>query len=71
MRRLKEHVRDNCKVQYLDLKFITHLSQMHPTSALHEICQRLAIPPPMLTLALECGPPTSRQYIFKVSVADK
>lgn len=66
--RLKRlHFRKTCDVQHLDKKFLTHLSEMHPTSALHELCQRLGWPAPTMVEAFGCGPPTMRMSIFKVT----
>ena len=58
--------RDRCKVQIVDRKFLSHLSEMHPTSALHELCTKLDWPSPNLTSSFECGPPMGRMYIWKV-----
>ena len=66
--RLKRlHFRKSCSIQHLDKKFLSHLSEMHPTSALHELCQRLGWPAPVLVEAFGCGPPTMRMSIFKVN----
>ena len=64
MKRLK--IREECKVKIVDKKFLEHLAQMHPTSALHEICQRMEWPTPNMAIAFECGPPMYKMYIFKV-----
>ncbi len=53
-------------MQLLDRRLCTHLSEMHPTSALHELSTRLDWAPPNMSLAFECGPPLDRRYIFKV-----
>ena len=66
MRRLK--IRADQQVRLIDKKFIEHLAEMHPVSALHEFCQRMDWPAPNFFQAFECGPPMMRLYIFKVSV---
>ena len=65
MRRLK--IRADQQVRLIDKKFIEHLAEMHPVSALHEFCQRMDWPAPNFFQAFECGPPMMRLYIFKVS----
>ena len=67
MRRRREEIREFGKVQKLDFSFLTHLSEMHPTSALHELCQRLGWPTPVMSIAFECGGLT-KLYIFKTVV---
>jgi hypothetical protein len=62
------YFRDRCTFQLIDKKFLSHLSEMHPTSALHELCTKLDWPSPNLTSAFECGPPMGRMYIWKVSL---
>ncbi len=64
LRRLK--IRADQQVRLIDRKFIEHLAEMHPVSALHEFCQRMDWPAPNMFLAFECGPPMYRMYIFKV-----
>ena len=64
MRRLK--IRADQQVRLIDKKFIEHLAEMHPVSALHEFCQRMDWPAPNFFQAFECGPPMMRLYIFKV-----
>ena len=52
----------------LDTKFLQHLAEMHPVSALHELTHRLGWPGPNITLAFDCGPPFAKMYIFKAQV---
>jgi len=66
LRRKRLFLREKGHVQLLDRRFVEHLSEMHPTSALHELCARLDWPQPNLSVAFECGPPMARLYIFKV-----
>jgi len=66
MRRLK--IRADQQVRLIDKKFIEHLAEMHPVSALHEFCQRMDWPAPNFFQAFECGPPMMRLYIFKCIV---
>lgn len=66
MKRLK--IRADSQVRILDKKFIEHLGEMHPVSALHEFCQRMDWPAPNMVQVFECGPPMYRMYIFKVNV---
>ncbi len=40
LRQKRLNIRENCRVQLLDRRFTTHLSEMHPTSGLHELCTR-------------------------------
>ena len=54
--------------QMIDTKFLQHLAEMHPVSALHELTHRLGWPGPNLTLAFDCGPPFAKMYIFKAQV---
>ena len=54
--------------QVIDTKFLQHLSEMHPVSALHELTHRLGWPGPNITLAFDCGPPFAKMYIFKAVV---
>ena len=54
--------------QILDTKFLQHLAEMHPVSALHELTHRLGWPGPHITLAFDCGPPFAKMYIFKAQV---
>ena len=54
--------------QILDTKFLQHLAEMHPVSALHELTHRLGWPGPNITLAFDCGPPFAKMYIFKAQV---
>ena len=68
MRRLK--IRADQQVRLIDKKFIEHLAEMHPVSALHEFCQRMDWPAPNFFQAFECGPPMMRLYIFKVRKCD-
>ena len=54
--------------QMIDTKFLQHLAEMHPVSALHELTHRLGWPGPNITLAFDCGPPFAKMYIFKAQV---
>ena len=54
--------------QIVDTKFLQHLAEMHPVSALHELTHRLGWPGPNITLAFDCGPPFAKMYIFKAQV---
>ena len=54
--------------QMVDTKFLQHLAEMHPVSALHELTHRLGWPGPNITLAFDCGPPFAKMYIFKAQV---
>ena len=54
--------------QMIDTKFLHHLAEMHPVSALHELTHRLGWPGPNITLAFDCGPPFAKMYIFKAQV---
>jgi hypothetical protein len=54
--------------QIIDTKFLQHLAEMHPVSALHELTHRLGWPGPNITLAFDCGPPFAKMYIFKAQV---
>lgn len=57
-----------CPHQIIDTKFLQHLSEMHPVSALHELTHRLGWPGPNITQAFECGPPFAKLYIYKAQV---
>ena len=52
----------------LDSKFLAHLAEMHPVSALNELSHKLNWPTPNFSIAFECGPPMSKMYIFKVLI---
>ena len=52
----------------LDSKFLAHLAEMHPVSALNELSHKLNWATPNFSIAFECGPPMSKMYIFKVLI---
>ena len=52
----------------IDSKFLAHLAEMHPVSALNELSHRLNWSTPNFSIAFECGPPMSKMYIFKVLI---
>ena len=52
----------------LDSKFLSHLAEMHPVSALNELSHRMNWATPNFSIAFECGPPMSKMYIFKVLI---
>ena len=52
----------------LDSKFLSHLAEMHPVSALNELSHKMNWPTPNFSIAFECGPPMSKMYIFKVLI---
>ena len=45
--------------------------EKHPTSTLIELCRKLRWNSPIFSVALECGPPHKKQFIFKVLVNER
>ena len=62
-----EYVKQSPRLM-IDSKFLAHLAEMHPVSALNELSHRLNWSTPNFSIAFECGPPMAKMYIFKVLI---